>query len=258
MFELNAFRLASLDGWSKMSKAKRKQVLAFLEQYLGKRGWARSVAEDAAVDLDGPIPWYTYSAIRDISRIIDPDARVFEYGSGNSTLWWRAHAQEVVSVEHDSAWHTHANTGSQADIRLRQADDTTNEEHFAAVRAIADQLPSPPGNLDAETLVRRGLATGPFLSYIAELMTFPEGYFDVIVVDGMARNACARLAAQRLKPDGFIVFDNSDRSEYDDAYAYLIDAGFARIDYWGPGPINAYEWCTSVFTKSLKPFQKSS
>jgi hypothetical protein len=256
MLGIDAFRLARLDGWGWMNAKGRRQVYRFLEQYLGKRGWAKSVADGGAVDLDGAIPWYTYPAITEIARVLPASAKVFEYGSGNSTLWWRAHADEVVSVEHDADWHAHANTGSGADIRLRDAGDQTNEAYFDPIREIAKPVPAPPASLDAATITRRGLTSEPFLSYVAELMTFPEGYFDVIVVDGMARSACARLASDRLKPGGFIVFDNSDREEYADAYRFLIDAGFARMDYWGPGPINAYEWCTSIFTKSLGVFQR--
>jgi len=245
-----------LDGWPRTTKKLRKESRKFLEMYLGQRGWAQSVAQSSAVDLDGPIPWYTYPAIRDLARIISPSARVFEYGSGNSTLWWRAHAQEVISVEHDPIWHAHSQAGKEADVRLRQSDDQTNEQHFDHIRSLLTDIPSPPASLDSETIVRRGLANEPFMSYIAELLTCPDQYFDVIVVDGMARSACARLAAQRLKPEGLIVFDNSDRTEYNDAYEFLINAGFARINYWGPGPINPYEWCTSIFTKSLAPFSE--
>jgi len=255
MLELNSARLARLKGWSPLSSGQRRRVRAFLEQYLGARGWAQSLVQDAAVDLDGPIPWYTYPSIRDLKRVIPTDASVFEYGSGNSTLWWQTHAKEVVSVEHDRPWFEHAKTGERADVRLREAGDAENASLFDELRGVLGELPTPPADLDERTQTARGVTTEPFLSYIAELMTFPSGHFDVIIVDGMAREACARLAADRLKEGGFIVFDNSDRDEYADAYRYLIEHGFARIDYWGPGPINPYEWCTSIFTKSMDVFR---
>jgi hypothetical protein len=31
--------------------------------------------------------------------------------------------------------------------------------------------------------------------------------------------------------------------------------GFARIDFWGAGPVNDFPWCTSLFTRSLAPFR---
>ncbi len=255
MFELNRSRLARLNGWSSLNTVHRRRVRSFLEQYLGKRGWAQSVVQNASVDLNGPVPWYTYPAIRALERIVPSDAIVFEYGSGNSTLWWQSHAKEVVSVEHDPQWYKQPNTGECPDVRLREAEDQSNAEHFDRLREDLGELSALPAHLDMETLVERGMATEPFLSYIAELMTFPHAYFDVIIIDGMAREACAQIASDRIKPGGIIVFDNSDRDEYACAYQHLSDQGFARIDYWGPGPINAYEWCTSIFTKSLDVFR---
>ena len=32
--------------------------------------------------------------------------RVFEYGSGGSTLFWTFNVQEIVSVEHDTSWYS--------------------------------------------------------------------------------------------------------------------------------------------------------
>ena len=255
MFELNSSRLSRLNGWSRLNAKHRRRVRGFLENYLGKRGWARSVVENASIDLDGPIPWYTYPSILDLKRVVRPEARVFEYGSGNSTIWWQSRAREVVSVEHDRPWYEHSNAGARSDVRLREPEDQQNAAHYEKLMDIIGDLPELPTHIDAAALIELGLTTEPFLSYIAELMCFPRGYFDVIVVDGMARDACARLAADRVKEGGMIVFDNTDRDHYADAYRHLLDQGFARIDYWGPGPINAYEWCTSIFTKSLDVFR---
>ena len=46
-----------------------------------------------------------------------------------------------------------------------------------------------------------------------------EGDFDLVVVDGRARNACFHRAITRLAPGGVLVFDNVDRQRYRDAIA---------------------------------------
>lgn len=253
MLDPSAWRLGTLKNWPLPTKRLRKRTFALLEQYLGPWGWAHSVIQNASVDLDGPVPWYTYASITELARITPPEARVFEYGSGNSSLWWRAHAAQVVSVEHDAKWYRHSKAGDTGDVRLREAGDSTHERYFDQLRLLNADIPAPSAEFDTEALIEMGLSTEPFLSYVAELMSFPEGHFDIIVVDGMARSACARLAAQRLSPEGFIVFDNTDRHEYADAYAHLLGQGFGRIDYWGPGPLNPYAWCTSVFTRTIGP-----
>lgn len=49
------------------------------------------------------------------------------------------------------------------------------------------------------------------------------------------------------EPGAFILFDNSECQEYTPAFDLLRQAGFHRTDFWGTGPVNPYEWCTSVF-----------
>ena len=46
-----------------------------------------------------------------------------------------------------------------------------------------------------------------------------DGTFDLVVVDGRARNACFHRAVPRLAPGGVLVFDNVDRQRYRDAIA---------------------------------------
>ena len=48
------------------------------------------------------LPWFTYPAIEALSNWDLSDKRVFEYGSGFSTLFWASRAKEVVSVEHSN------------------------------------------------------------------------------------------------------------------------------------------------------------
>ena len=78
---------------------------------------------------------------------------------------------------------------------------------------------------------RAGLLDAPYAAYASVGLEYPAGHFDVIVVDGMARAMTAWVAARQ-------------------------DAGFARIDFWGLGPINPYEWCTSLFIRTLEALNR--
>lgn len=72
--------------------------------FLEPSGWKRSYLAQKPVDKDGnPLPWYTYGAIEFLSAIVRPHMKVFEYGSGQSTLWWSRMAS-ISAVEHDSEW----------------------------------------------------------------------------------------------------------------------------------------------------------
>jgi hypothetical protein len=57
------------------------------------------------VDSAGePVPWYTYPAIEYLQQFDFSTRSVFEYGSGNSTLFWSRRAAHVVSVEDEEGW----------------------------------------------------------------------------------------------------------------------------------------------------------
>ena len=57
-----------------------------------------------------------------------------------------------------------------------------------------------------------------FADYVAAVDDV-DGSFDLVVVDGRARNACFHRAITRLAPGGVLVFDNVDRRRYRDAIA---------------------------------------
>jgi hypothetical protein len=159
---------------------------------------------------DEPIPWFTYPAIDFLDSVVRPDWTVFEWGSGNSTLWWAARTAHVVSVEDDAAWYA---------------------EVVKQVRP------------NSRSLFKQGR------DYFEALRAYPDAAFDVIVIDGSSRNDCALVAPDKLKPGGLIVFDNADSQEFDAGQQFLIDQGYYRIDFWGPIPSYLYKNCTSVFFK---------
>ena len=189
-----------------------------LNGYLKDRGWIDSVIDSMPVDAKGqPIPWYTYPSIDFIGARVRPGMSVFEFGSGNSTLWWSSRTSRVVSVEHDAGWFGVMKSRLPDNVSYSQvALDTDGAYAHAAGRQ--------------------------------------DERFDVIVIDGRDRVHCTKASLGALKTDGVIVFDNSDRTEYEEGYEFLRASGFRRLDFWGMGPINSYGWCTSVFYRSVNCF----
>jgi predicted O-methyltransferase YrrM len=235
-----------------------KQLNALESQFLTSTGWLRSVHEQAAVDADGPVPWFTYPAIRQLERMVSPQWRVLEFGSGFSTLWWAQRVAEVVSVEHDPGWAARLRAAGPSNVTVchRVMDDPVRDDLEDLL--LAEYFPSgcfgSPTD-DPTRNYRAGLLDAAYRAYAATALEYPQGHFDVIVVDGMARALTAWVAARQVATGGLVVFDNSDRHEYAAAYKMLEANGFARLDYWGLGPINPYEWCTSIFVRSLDAFR---
>jgi hypothetical protein len=179
-----------------------------------ERGWLLSRRRGLPVDKNGaPVPWYTYSTIAFLVNRLPADIDVFEYGCGYSTLWWMRRARSVISVEHAGPW--------TETIRLK-ADPN--------VRLI--EVPSGQEEAYATTIERTGTI------------------FDVVVVDGENREACLKIAPNHLKSDGIVILDNSERPAYRDEIFNLRNKGFRRVDFIGMGPINTYDWMTSIFYRN--------
>ena len=69
-------------------------------------GHMNSMKTRQSIDADGkPIPWYTYPIIEFLSQFDFSKKNVFEYGSGNSTLWWAKRASSVTFAEHNPDWY---------------------------------------------------------------------------------------------------------------------------------------------------------
>jgi hypothetical protein len=72
-----------------------------------------------------------------------------------------------------------------------------------------------------------------------------QNLFDVIIIDGSHRYECASHALTRLRDDGLIILDNSDRM--DRTSELLRAADLIEADMSGFGPINGYTWTTSFY-----------
>lgn len=176
-------------------------------QVLRQIGWFDSF-EALPVDGEGnPLPWITYPASFLLAERVPSEARVFEYGSGQSTRWWASRVAQVTSCEHDAEW---------------------------AARIAAD-LPS-------NALLLHRPRGDSYINAVTD-----GGPYEVIVIDGRDRVACARSAMTALAPDGVIVWDNTDREYYAPGITSLVDAGFAHLPLKGLTPGSRYLVTTSIF-----------
>lgn len=153
----------------------------------GLKRWGASLLAihdvERMIALD--LPWWNVQATREVAEYLaaHPGARVFEYGSGASTAWLARRSGEVISVEHDAAWH-----------------------------AIIQPLVITRGNV---TVMQRELAGTAYVDAIGEA----GGLFDLVVIDGRRRADCLRSALPFLKPGGIVLFDDTNRRRYRAAIA---------------------------------------
>jgi hypothetical protein len=202
--------------------------------------WFESLAPDYMVS--SRIPWITFDAFDYLDANLSSDLRIFEWGSGGSTLYWlRRNASLIVSIEHDPQWFSRMSTmtdgSSNLDYRL------VLPEILPAGSASGDR--SDP---DAYVADDPGFSGYTFQRYAAAIDSFPVGYFDLVMIDGRARPACIKHGSVKVRTGGFLVLDNADRPYYlARTAAYLI--GFECQEFPGLTPAMGALCQTNIYTR---------
>ncbi|WP_228098859.1 FkbM family methyltransferase [Pedobacter sp. MC2016-24] len=203
-----------LSPYTLLNPDKLKVILSLgFKGYLAEKGWFKAFETKSSVDFNGdPIPWVTYSFIDFIKERITKQHDVFEFGSGNSTLFYSKYANHVSAVEHDQEWY-------------EKCKNT---------------------NLNNADLIYCALETGG--EYCKSANTTGKK-FHLIIVDGRDRVNCCKQAIQALTADGVIVLDDSERPKYQEAIHFLKEKGFKHIAFTGMAPGVIYAKSTSIFYK---------
>lgn len=199
--------------------------------------WIASFKKDSF--LTKKQPWLVFDAIDFLNSLRLGDQRVFEYGSGGSTLYWLSRNMLPVSVEHDPSWfefvRIHLDT-SKVDYRLIQP-----QKNLAKVILdIADPL------LYLSDDIRFNGYN--FKNYPSQIDAFPDEYFDVVLVDGRARPACIMHSAPKVKVNGLLMLDNADRLYYTQKTGSFLH-NFRCLSYYGIGPAGSKMWGTNIYVR---------
>ncbi|MFT7098216.1 MAG: hypothetical protein ACJAS6_000060 [Rickettsiales bacterium] len=199
-----------------MDKILYKMTKNYLEKInkilVDEYGFVKSEELGVPVDKDGnPLPLYTYPAIEYLSSLDFKGKRVFEFGSGQSTLYWLNQGAEVVSVENNYKWMG------------KLAEDLKKFPHHRHI--LADNQ----------------------CEYADSILQFPDGYFDVIIIDGsFSRYLCAKKAITKIKENGLMILDNSDW--FPNSAGFLKEKlNFIQVDFYGLRPSKPNAAVTSIF-----------
>jgi predicted O-methyltransferase YrrM len=144
-------------------------------------------------------PWIVPAAIGWLRRRIRSDWSILELGSGRSTAWFARRAGSVISLEDIEFWH------AQTSERLERAGLS---------------------NVD--------LRLRPVEEFPREVEALPDLGFDLVVMDFLespevTRIDCLGPAMKKVRPGGYLLFDDSDRPGYAEAFALLHDWHFRKF-----------------------------
>lgn len=123
--------------------------------------------------------------------------KVLEYGSGVSTLQIAFFCKKIISIEHNKEWYDK--------LANRIPDNCT-------LFLRRPNLPYIEGNEDGNY--------EEFKDYINAPINY--GPFDIILIDGRARNECAKICHLIANKETFIFIHDFNRPEYQKVHDFLI------------------------------------
>jgi hypothetical protein len=187
--------------------------------YLLDMGWFNSFKTGNPIDKsNNPIPWFTYPAVDFLSERLNNSLRVFEFGSGNSTLFFAERVNHIISIEHNKDWFDKISKRAHTNSNIIFAQANNSGQYLDALKAV-------------------------------------DHNYDIIVVDGIYRNECCIEAMNFLTDSGVILLDDSEREDYKGGIESLMKKGFKRIDFWGISAGFLYKKATTIFYRNNNSLQ---
>jgi hypothetical protein len=187
-----------------LNKPRLKDLFSFIRYY---PSWREHLLPGRN-SVDDRTPWMSFAAIEFLKKITTQEMRVFEYGSGGSTMFWISRVQEVISVEHDLFWFT--NMKEKLDQQSLK-----NVRYCLAEPVLDPRFPEKRFENPADFISSDPLYAGKnFELYARTIDQYPDDYFDIIIVDGRARPSCIQQGLPKLKKQGWLIIDNTERKYY--------------------------------------------
>ena len=160
----------------------------------------KSYAANFIEFLELRIPYMSKRATKEIEKIILKEGykNCFEWGSGSSTLWLEQFMMSIVSVEYSKKWF-----------------DEVNKRIDKNKTALVFEAPQEDtGDKNEIKSKKKGYDKYSFKNYVSTINNFEN--FDLIIIDGRAREYCLENSIKCLNKNGLIVFDDTYRKRYRD------------------------------------------
>ncbi len=153
-------------------------------------------------------PWVSEKAKKWLVSFLKPNMVIFEYGSGGSTIFFARRVKKIISVEYQLSWFF------GVWIALWGRGIFNFKLHLSTpekgVKIKQDYMSSDP-NINSFS----------FKKFVMTIDQYTDDYFDLVFIDGRARNSCIKHAIPKVKNGGYILLDDSDRKSYQKGKDYL-------------------------------------
>ncbi len=131
-------------------------------------------------------PFISDNATEFFEGVVRPKFRVFEYGTGESTIWFTQRVAHITTVEDDEAWQ---------EMVFERLTELGLDHKAEAILMPWEMGPDSPRMIE---------------EYANSINQYPDNHFDLIFCDGLAhaRKLCPALAMPKTKPGGWLVIDD--------------------------------------------------
>lgn len=163
--------------------------------------------------FNNPCPWLSPSSVRFLKAYLTKEMNGLEFGSGISTLFIAPKVKQLISVEHNKQWYQliserFKNEGiANVDYRFIAQNDSNqfSDKSFEMTEKLGFE-------------VRRD-----YVNYYMTVDSISDNSLDFLLVDGRARPECLYYAFPKMKKNGLIILDNSEREHYKIVFEFMKD-----------------------------------
>jgi hypothetical protein len=186
----------------------------------------------------------TYPAIYFIEQLDLKNKVVLEFGSGASTLYFSRRCKSVISYETSRYWYNlfYQKLSPNCLMHFVSKDFWKNVLQHESSDKLNDLFAHDCLHIfEPES----GASSTSVYDIILNLKSA-----DVILIDGGPRNTTMSLVAKYCKSGALVIIDNTDAAHNQLGLEFMESSQFLRIPFWGIGPINTWEWETSIYFKA--------
>ena len=159
--------------------------------------------------------WTSYPLHQFLHSLNLKGKNVLEFGSGGSTVFFLQRKANLVTFEHSEVWIEKLKPKLQTYDNLK---------------------------INLVNYVRRETASNAHEQYLHGLEEVRDNSLDLVLVDGRHRVECIRASIPKVKKNGYIILDDSDRPEYSEAFELLTE--------WESFVISGYAYMSDFKTHS--------
>lgn len=205
-------------------------------------------------------PQITNGALEWLDSFLTPNSSVFEWGSGGSTLYIVKRVEKIISIEHNPQWWKKVTDMVKAQgignykCVLVEPEPITESGASLGKSLVDMKLCWDPHGLHRVTRRQLDAVTFSYEKYVKAICGYPDATFDLVFIDGFARTSCMLYGRSKVKPGGFLMLDDAQMRQYQDAKQLLAD--WKATDFRGIGKyIRNKAWSTMVWERSSDSLQ---